>query len=405
MTPQEQRFPPAPPPFDDREAALAAARHIARQIAARAQAADRARRLPSADIADLRHSGLLGLVVPRTFGGSGLALRDAVAVQLILAQGSPSTAIVTAMQHQVLGHARELSAWPAARAAEFFAAAAGGALFNAVASEPALGSPSRGHVFRTEAHRDGEWLVVNGHKNWVTGGEHLTHLLVQLKLEDRSAVVLVEGDRPGLRWEYTWRHALSLRASDSHDLHFEDVRVPAHHLITQRTPKASRPANVWFPLLLAATYLGAALGARNALIRYALERVPSALGRPIATLPAIQRQIGALDYRLQAAEALLHEVAGRWDDASAAADADGAQRRAFLPQIAAAKTMALETATAVTAEALSIAGAGSLTDRLPLEMYFRDVRAGMMQPPAGDTALTMIGRHAIEASGGRLDEA
>lgn len=46
--------------------------------------------------------------------------------------------------------------------------------------------------------------------------------------------------------------------------------------------------------------------------------------------------------------------------------------------------------------ALRIAGGMSITKALPLERHFRDVRAGSMQPPSGDTALEIIGRHVIE---------
>jgi len=64
-------------------------------------------------------------------------------------------------------------------------------------------------------------------------------------------------------------------------------------------------------------------------------------------------------------------------------------------RIAAAKTMVTETANDVTDKALRIAGGSAITRALPLERYFRDARAGSMQPPAGDTALEMVGRAAI----------
>ena len=108
----------------------------------------------------------------------------------------------------------------------------------------------------------------------------------------------------------TWQGALGLRASDSHDAVFRDVAVRHEDVIEAGEQKAA--PNVWFATLLAAVYLGAALAARDAVIRYALERTPSALGRSIATLPSIQRQIGEIDVALSAARALLLEVAGEW---------------------------------------------------------------------------------------------
>ena len=132
------------------------------------------------------------------------------------------------------------------------------------------------------------------------------------------------------------------------------------------------------------------MAARDSVIKFALERVPSALGKPIATLPKIQRQIGEIDLMLQSARALLLEVAGLWT---------GDERsKGLFPRIAAAKHMATETANSVTDKALQIAGGTSLTRDLPLERHFRDTRAGLMQPPSGDTALEIIGRGAIEAN-------
>jgi alkylation response protein AidB-like acyl-CoA dehydrogenase len=116
--------------------------------------------------------------------------------------------------------------------------------------------------------------------------------------------------------------------------------------------------------------------------------VPTALGKPIATLPKIQRQIGEIDLMLQAARALLFEVAAEWT---------GDERsRGLFPRIAAAKHLVTETANQVTDKALQIAGGASLTRDLPLERFFRDTRAGLMQPPSGDTALEIIGQGAIQ---------
>ncbi len=64
-------------------------------------------------------------------------------------------------------------------------------------------------------------------------------------------------------------------------------------------------------------------------------------------------------------------------------------------RVATAKHYAVEVAHDVTDKALRVAGGQSITAALPLERYFRDVRAGFMQPPSGDTALEIIGRGAL----------
>jgi len=116
----------------------------------------------------LRDSGYLTLSVPKEYGGHGLPLLDCIAAQLELAQGSASTAMVAGMNMQIFGNGSEQRRWPAAIFEQMCRASVqDGALFNTVASEPQLGSPSRGGMFATRAERSGESWIINGHKNVV----------------------------------------------------------------------------------------------------------------------------------------------------------------------------------------------------------------------------------------------
>jgi alkylation response protein AidB-like acyl-CoA dehydrogenase len=371
--------------------AIDIAKNLAQEIATRADEADRLGKLPPQDIAALRASGFLTLSIPVEYGGQGLSMADCLRAQMELAKGSTSTALVAAMQMQIFGNAREKRPWSEEHFTEFCRAAVeDGALFNSIASEPLLGSPSRGKIFQTTltAASDSDGWRLNGHKTWSTGGVHLTHMLVRASLDEGPGVVLVLQGTPGVEWKETWGDTLGLRASDSHDVHFDDVRISEEQIVEIENGKPGGTPNAWFPMVLAATYLGTALAARDTVIRYALERVPTALGKPIATLPKIQRQIGEMDMPLQAARCLLLSAAEIWEEAPE-------ERGSNYYHIAAAKQFAVETATRVTEQALEVAGGISLTRTLPLERYFRDVRAGMMQPPSGDTAYEIIGRSAI----------
>jgi alkylation response protein AidB-like acyl-CoA dehydrogenase len=202
------------------------------------------------------------------------------------------------MQVHMFGHTREIRPWPEATFAWLCREAANGGLFNNVASEPLMGSPSRGGLPATTATpaRAGDGWVINGHKTWTTGGKHLTHMIVSARIEDDFALLLVCRDMPGIEWLETWGDSLSLRASDSHDVYFKDVVVPADYLIQRGATPAQSVPSAWFPMVMSSVYLGTAIAARNAVIQYALERVPSALGKPIATLPKIQRQIGEMTW-------------------------------------------------------------------------------------------------------------
>ena len=367
-------------------------RALAAEVAQRASAADKAGALPTEDVQALKASGFARLSVPRDYGGLGASLVECVRAQLLLAEGSGSTALVAAMNVHIFGHAREVLSWSGDTFEQLCRLVAQGALVNSAASEPRLGSPSRGGLPDTFAVVDGDELVINGQKTWVTGGQHLDHLLVRLRLDTDGANsdavdVWIPAGTKGVSWVETWGDGLSLRASNSHNLVLKNVRVPASHVLK----RGKSLANVWFPLLTAATYLGVAMAARHATITYALERVPTALGKPIATLPKVQRQIGEMDLALEAAQTLLLTIAAQWTG-----NETEAQRNAFLARTASAKHLATETAISVTDISLRVAGAAGLDPDLPLARYFRDVRAGLMHPPSGDTALEIIGRAAID---------
>ncbi|MEM7737497.1 MAG: acyl-CoA dehydrogenase family protein [Deinococcota bacterium] len=385
-----ETLPAQSPPCLTADQALAVAQDLARDIASRADDADKRGELPQADINGLKHSGYLGLPIAQAFGGAGLSLYDCVRVQLELAKGSTSTALVAAMHLHIMGHAREARPWATEPFKSICQAAVRGELINAVASEPKLGSPSRGGLPETTAAIEGERLRINGHKTWTTGGKYLDHFLVRTTLkhaDDESvALIWVPANAAGVRIDATWGDSLSLRASDSHDLFFEDVIVPQANILQPNSDNPQPAGNaVWFPMLMAATYFGAALAARNTTVHYAQTRVPTALGKPIATLPKIQRQLGEVEIALHAAQTVLLEVAKAWHG-------DVSEQQAFIPKVATAKHLATETALQVTEQCLKIAGGASIGRELPLERYFRDVRAGIMHPPSGDTALELVGK-------------
>jgi alkylation response protein AidB-like acyl-CoA dehydrogenase len=211
---------------------------------------------------------------------------------------------------------------------------------------------------------------------------------VLARRDDEPVTVMVANHAPGVVWHDTWGDGLSLRGSDSHDVTFTDVHVAAQDVLALEPPPPNEKPNPWFTALVAATYLGIARASRDATIDYALDRVPTALGAPIATLSSIRRQLGELDAALVPAEATLREAASAWDE-----------HRAGLP-ITLAKHVCVEAALRVTEGALRIAGGAALDPRLPLARHFRDARAGLGHPPKGDALLERLGDAAIEARSG-----
>ncbi len=378
------------PDLSPREAALLGrADDLAQVFAAHAAEADRAGTVSQAAVAALKASGLPALTVPGRLGGGGATLHEFALVQTRLGRADASLALIAAMNGHVLGGLGEGGGWPAplydlvARAA-----VERGALTNALASEPELGSPSRGGLPQTRAVQvPGGWQLT-GRKTWSTGAPALDFLAVTAAVGDEVWRFVLPSDTAGVSIERTWDGALALRGSGSHDVVFSDVFVPDAFAIPPTNEKSSSGA-AWFWGAVAATYLGVGWGALDALMGYARTRVPSALGRPIATLPKIQAAVGEIELTLAQAEALLDRATRAWSRRPEV-------RGALLPHLAAAKFACTDAAARATDLALRAAGGAALAPGSALERFFRDARAGLMHPPSGEAALELLGRARLE---------
>jgi alkylation response protein AidB-like acyl-CoA dehydrogenase len=386
-----------PHDLNPREARIAAlARGLAADMVGRVDAVDRSSTFAAENHRALSQSGYPALVVPEKFGGEGASLFEFTLMQFELGQGDASTALTAAMTGHILGSAVEAGSWPAALLETICRdVAATGALVNAVASEPELGSPSRGGRPRTLAERvpgdaasSSGWRL-NGRKTWATGAPALSYFIVSAAMMESENVArfVVPANAPGLQVETTWMDALSLRSSGAHDVIFEDVFVPDAMVIPPAAPSPS--GSGWFWSAVAGTYLGVGTAALEALMKYANERVPTALGKPIATLPNIRHSVGEMTLELLSAQALLFDLTRQWS-------AFPERRAALLPNLGAAKVFCVNAAIHATDLALRAAGGASLTRALPLERFFRDARAGLAHPPGEDAALEALGASRLE---------
>lgn len=365
------------------EQLLELAHDLAALFARWSDAAEAQGGLPPEVVAGLKASRYPALTVPRSLGGLGASLHEFALAQEVLGRADTSMALVAAMNAHLLGGLGEHGGWPHEVYAQLCQASAQhGALSNSLASEPELGSPSRGGLPRTRAERvEGGWRLT-GRKTWATGARALDFYVVSATTpEDTVWRFVVAAGSPGVRIEDTWDGALALRGSGSHDVVFEEVFVPGE-LAVPPAP-VSPTSGAWFWTAVAATYLGTGQGALDRLVLYARERVPTALGQPISTLPRIQATVGEMSLTLLQARALLHTVTRAW--------ADPQRRAELLPALAGAKLACTNAAVHVTDLALRAAGGAALGRGLDLERRFRDARAGLMHPPADDQALRRLG--------------
>jgi alkylation response protein AidB-like acyl-CoA dehydrogenase len=353
---------------------------------------DRTARFPWANFDHLRDAGLLGLTVPRRFGGGDAGLRSASELVTEAGRACASTALILAMQllhhHAIAGNAR----WPE-RLAELVGRGAveRGALINTVRVEPALGTPARGGLPETIAHRTPDGWRLEGHKIYATGVSGLTWMIVWARTDEPEPKLgnfLVPVAADGVRVVETWDH-LGLRASGSHDVLLEGVTVPADHAVDIRPPEAWRGREpgqaAWNTALIGAVYTGVALAARDWLRGFLHARVPGNLGASLATLPRMQEAMGRIESALLVNRRL---IAGLADDADAGRPLDTVQ-------IDLLKTMAADNAVAAVEQAVALCGNHALTRANPLERHLRDVLCARVHTPQADSALLAAGKAAL----------
>jgi alkylation response protein AidB-like acyl-CoA dehydrogenase len=388
---------------------------LAERFGERAGAHDRDGTFALENVADLRSAGLLALTVPEEYGGLGANELELVLVLEQVAWGDASTALALGMHLSNIGQLAEGRLWPERFPALCREIVQTGAMLNAAQAEPELGSPSHGGVPATTAQRahggsgseerdggdggdgrDGGW-VLNGRKIYTTGAPGLRYFLVLAAIEEaeqpvRLGTFLVPSDAPGVRVERTW-DAMALRASGSDDLVMEDARVPEDALLDVRSAGAPDPRGAlglpWGPIALAAIYTGVALAARDEAARFAATRTPTALGKPIAELPAVRLKLGEIESLLLVSHRLLYGLAADW--------VEGHERHAELrAQGPLVKSVTTNNAVRVTDLALRIMGGAGLQRTMRLERLFRDARAGLINAPLDDIALQNAGKSAAE---------
>ncbi|MEB3751598.1 acyl-CoA dehydrogenase family protein [Geobacillus sp. FSL W8-0032] len=366
------------------------ARHLAERFASRAADYDERAEFPFADFADLQEAGFLSLTIPVEYGGQGASLYEWVLVQEVLAQGSGATALSFGWHASILMRLFLLRRWSEstlARLAE--EVVQHHALINSAHSERATGSPARGGKPETTAVlRDGRF-VLRGRKAFASLAPALDYVLISATIEDSGDVgeFLVPMGAKGIRIEPTW-NTLGMRATRSDDLVLEDVEVGTDALVeTLGKPNETAPAQGWL-LHVPACYLGIAIAARNEALRFAQTYQPNTLSRPIAATPEVQRKIADMEWRLVHARHFLYAVADLWDRYPE-------KRTEMKEELAAVKLVATNTALEVVDGAMRIVGGQSLFADSPLGRYYRDVRAGLHNPPADDLTLAWLAKRAL----------
>ncbi|WP_282142104.1 acyl-CoA dehydrogenase family protein [Cytobacillus oceanisediminis] len=344
---------------------------------------------PFENIKELKESGYTSLTVPRRYGGKEISLSEFLCLQEKIAEGDGSTALSIGWHMGIIKSLGEKNNWDESVFRALCEEVKKGALMNNCATEPQTGSPTRGGKPITSARKEEGFWIINGRKSFTTMAPVLDYFNVSATIEESGEIgnFLIPRSSEGLEIEETW-DSIAMRGTGSHDLLLKNVRVKQDALVELFQP-GKKGAAGWL-LHIPACYLGIAQAAQDYAITFAKNYSPNSISGAIIDLPNVQQKIGEMELELMRARHFLYSVAKKWDEAN-----DEARSR-MQPELGAVKLAVTNAAIAVVDLAMRVAGARSLSAKNPLQRYYRDVRAGLHNPPMDDMTILALAKKAIK---------
>lgn len=240
---------------------------------------------------------------------------------------------------------------------------AGDAIAALAITEPGGGSDVA--RITTTAKRDGEELVVNGQKTFITSGMRADFFSTAVRTGGEGApgisLLLIEGDRAGL--ERTSLDKMGWRSSDTATLYFDDVRVPATNLIGEEGTGFSAIVNNFNAerIDMAVQSIAFSRACFNEALAWARER--QTFGKPLANHQVIRHKLVEMDRCIRAGEALNQVLSWRLN-----------QGDNPVAEIAEAKVNATLAFEFCAREAAQILGGASYLTGGVVERLYREVR-------------------------------
>lgn len=341
---------------------------------------DRQQTVPVENIHKLRQSGYTALPVERRFGGEEISLTELISMQEQIAQADGPTALCIGWHMGTMYQLAQEKNWPAAMQERILTeVVTKGVLLNTAATEKATGSPTRGGIFQTTARKVGENWILNGSKTFTTLAEELDYFLIlaMVEGEQQPGLFLVPHETAGIEIEKTW-DMMSMGSTGSHDLHLKDVTLPAEFFLKYQV-KANTP-QAWL-LHIPACYLGIALAALKEASAFAKSYSPTSIKGTISELPAVRQKLGEARILYEQSKRTLYSVSTEWDGGNED------YRKTMTAALAIAKYTVVNQAQQIVDLSMRVVGAHSLAHASPLSRHYRNVRAGLHNPPMDDKTI------------------
>ncbi len=374
---------------DEQRQIAAAAAEIARvEIAPHIAQWDRDHVFPRELYRKLNDAGLMGIIVPEAYGGTGADyVSYALAIEE-LARVDAGTAVTVSVHSMIcsavlkLGNDEQRRAWLPKLASED--CIAGFAL-----TEPDAGSDAA--AIRATAKRDADGYVLNGRKQWCTNGSHAGVVMAMFRTGGAGAkgvsAFLVDSSTRGIEVERI-TEKLGIHTSNTCDLAFDDARVPESARLGEEGAGFGNALTALASgrIGIAAQATGILAACLDASVAFAKDRI--AFGKPIGAFEGVSFKIARMATDLEAARLLVYRAA-------ALADAG----RSFVIEASKAKLFASTAARTHASEALQIHGGYGYTTEFPVERYYRDAKITEIYEGTSEIQQLVIARSLL----GRLE--
>ncbi len=360
-------------------------REFAREVVGpEAAARDHDKTYPREILRQMGELGLMGMMIPAEYGGSGADTVSYVLALSEIAYACASTAVVMSVQNSIVCESL-YRCGNEAQKQQFLVPLARGEIIGAFAlTEPDAGSDPVSQ--KAKAVRDGDHYILNGTKRFITSGRNCQVVIVTARTDDSSkhkgiSAFIVTKDDPGMKVGRI-EDKMGLRASDTTDLIFDDCRIP----VSQRIGEEGQGFAIAMKGLdggrigIAAQSIGVAQAALDASIQYTQER--QQFGQSISKFQGLRWIVADMATELEAARQLTFSAAFMKD-----------RGEEMSMQASMAKLFASEMVNRVTARAVQLHGGYGFTKEYPVERYYRDARVFTIYEGTSEIQRVVISNH------------
>lgn len=361
---------------------------------------DRENTFPFENVEAMKASGYTNMVTPEELGGGGASVLDFALAEERLAQGDGPTTVATNMHLIAVGIFADFWRLGDEQQRSFLESIARDRLILAGGlSDPRMSSAiGLGGINDTtrRAEKVPGGYRVHGRAGFGTMSACADFLLETAHYDDPQKGPLcltffLPPTTPGIKIQNNW-DTLSIRASASNDIVWENVFVPEENVMVRPARTMDTFCNLllsWGLPSLDACYVGIAQAARDYAINWARERTQAPFDRPMSYYPGNQFLAAEMEIGVRAARALVVQTAGALSELAVRVNPP-------LMDLIACHQFVMETAVSVVDKAMRLVGGAALFRSSPLEQMYRDVRAAIIhQPFAGYDGRGWLGKLAF----------